>query len=131
MLPDLTPAVARAFDAAPRQALRLCAAEVRPEHLLHGLLAEEEGRATVLLTSAGLDVAAARQRLAGNAAATAHPAETLLLLSPRIHAVLRHAGQLAGAVSADRSLASDQVVVALLCEDEALRQQLEALGLSF
>jgi thiamine-phosphate pyrophosphorylase len=131
MLPDLTPAVARAFDAAQHQAVRLGAAEVQPEHLLHGLLAEEEGRAAVVLASAGLDVAAARQRLAGNAAATAHPPETPLPLSPRIHVVLRHAGQLAGAVSADRSLASDQVVVALLCEDEALRQQLDALGLSF
>src|SRR5437868_5359627 len=117
MLPDLTPAVARALDAAQHQAVRLGAAAVQPEHLLHGLLAEEEGRAAVLLAGAGLDVAAARQRLAGRAAlAAAHPAEVPLPLSPQTHAVLRHARQLAGALSADRTLASDQVVVALLGE---------------
>jgi len=131
MLPDLTPAVARALKAAQHQARRLGAAEVQPAHLLHGLLEEEEGRAAVLLTGAGLDLAAVRLRWAAPATAADHPAEAPLPLSPELQEIFRHARQLAGEGSADRTLSSDQVVVALLAGDEALRRELEGLGLSF
>src|SRR6516162_3383255 len=55
MLPDLTPAVARALESAQVRARLLGAAEVLPLHLLHGLLEEEEGRAASLARAAGLN----------------------------------------------------------------------------
>src|SRR5947209_9064456 len=55
MRPDLTPAVERALDYARRLAKASGDAEVRPAHWLHGLLAEEEGRAAALAVQAGLD----------------------------------------------------------------------------
>src|SRR5262245_44601531 len=52
MLPPLTPAVSRALDAGRRYAL---AGEVEPIHVLHGLLDEEDGRASALAVEAGVD----------------------------------------------------------------------------
>src|SRR5262245_46874690 len=60
MLPDMTPAVARDVHAARREAARQECHSTQPLHLLLGLLEEEEGRASELLTRAGLDPAAVR-----------------------------------------------------------------------
>ena len=69
MLPELSPAVERALEAARVLARQLGAPDVRPPHLLHGLLAEEEGRAATLLRDAGATRArssAAREPLRGD-----------------------------------------------------------------
>src|SRR5207248_10486688 len=52
---DTTPAVDRALEAARRWASHDRSATVQPAHVLQGLLQEEEGRAWLLLTQAGVD----------------------------------------------------------------------------
>jgi thiamine-phosphate pyrophosphorylase len=130
MLPKLTPAVARALEAAQEYAHRLGAAQVEPSHLLYGLLGEVEGRASRLLTEAGLDVSAYRAALlaALPADATA-PGATPLPLSPATERLLARARQLASEYAGDRTVASEQVLLAVLREEAALRRELEARGL--
>src|SRR5581483_6292036 len=53
MAAEQTPAVARALAAARRVAAAAGAGAVTPRHLLHGLLAEPEGRAAVWLAEFG------------------------------------------------------------------------------
>src|SRR5260370_24412065 len=55
MTADLTPAVARALEAAQHLARRRGGDAVEPPDVLHALLLEEEGRAAALLVAAGLD----------------------------------------------------------------------------
>src|SRR5262245_61386161 len=62
---ELTPAVLRALEVARQRAHRLGAAEVAPIHLLHGLLAEEEGRSSLLLSRHGLPAGPQRDGLVG------------------------------------------------------------------
>src|SRR5207244_7364994 len=57
MLPNLTPAVARALQTAQDWARRLRATEVQPLHFLFGLLDEEEGKAALLLERFGVSAA--------------------------------------------------------------------------
>jgi thiamine-phosphate pyrophosphorylase len=120
------------LQAAQDRARHLGAAAVRPEDLLHGVLLEEEGRPSFLLGSAGLDPDTARRALAGRPAdGPAQPAETPLPLSPATRQVLDRARDLAGEVSADRTVASEQVLLAVLSLDESMRRALEAFGLDF
>ena len=55
MFPEVTPAVARAVESAARFARAAGAADIEPLHVFHGLLVEEEGRAFLAATGAGLD----------------------------------------------------------------------------
>jgi thiamine-phosphate pyrophosphorylase len=131
MLPELTPAVARALQCAQRDARRHGSPDVRPEHLLHGLLEEEEGRASVLLAHAGLDPAIARRVLAERPPlGPPRPGETPLPLALQTQAVFDRAQRLTRQMSADPTVGSDQVLRALLHMEEALRGQLGSLGLS-
>src|SRR4051794_27841497 len=52
---EMTPAVARAVEAARRHAMARGAAEAAPIHLLLALLEEEEGGAFALAAAAGLE----------------------------------------------------------------------------
>jgi thiamine-phosphate pyrophosphorylase len=130
---ELTPAVARAFQAAQIWARRQGAPLVQPEHLLHGLLQEEEGRAATLLAAAGLDAATARAALAetDRALNTPHAAEAPLPHSPESQSVLATARELAADLSPDSTVPSEAVLLALLREDTGLRRRLEGLGLDF
>jgi thiamine-phosphate pyrophosphorylase len=132
MLPDMTPAVARALEAAQRWASGLGAHDVQPAHLLCGLLEEEEGRAALLLASAGLDLAAVRRSFSpdGKEASSPSGTTTPLPLGPRSEAVLAQAHCLASELTA-RTVGSESLLLALLRTDESLRQLLEALGLAF
>ncbi|HEY7327283.1 MAG TPA: Clp protease N-terminal domain-containing protein, partial [Gemmataceae bacterium] len=69
MLPELTPAVARVLEQAQMNAQRLGMSEILSIYLLHALLAEEEGRACLLATAAGLDATAFQ----ASRAVPAHP----------------------------------------------------------
>jgi thiamine-phosphate pyrophosphorylase len=130
MLPDLTPAVTRALQAARLWAVRLGAASVLPEHLLYGLLDEDEGRAAVLLREAGLDVAGLRRDLTDRPALATHGvAEPSLPPAAETDRVLNRAADIAREDSAERTAASEHVVLALL-EQAALRRELEGRGLS-
>jgi thiamine-phosphate pyrophosphorylase len=128
MLPDMTPAVERALEAAQRWARRLGAADVQPLHLLQGLLDEEEGRAAALLRHAGLDPVMARDALGFGALAgpTQGPASPLPL-HPSTHGTFRAARRLAEQLC-ESAIASEALLLALLRRDEAARQVLEGLG---
>src|SRR5262245_47273147 len=127
---DWTPAVTRALQAAEARARGLGAPAVRPEDLLHGLLAEEEGRAASLPAQAGADVAGARRALEGRpAAGPPQPAGTPLPLGPAAQAALVDARGLAPAL--DRTVPSEAVLLALLRRERELRALLESCGLGF
>jgi thiamine-phosphate pyrophosphorylase len=130
---ELTPAVARAFQAAQVWARRQGALVVQPEHLLHGLLEEEEGRAATLLAAAGLDAATARAALSATdrALASPHAAEAPLPHSPECQSVLATARELGADLSPDSTIPSEAVLLALLREDTELRRRLGELGLDF
>jgi thiamine-phosphate pyrophosphorylase len=125
-----------ALDLALRRGLHLARQEgltaLEPVHLLRGLLAEEEGHCVALLRQAGFDW--------GRWSRTADHAESL---SPekaqegeiRVAAAVRHilnlARELPSGVTEEGSLASDQVLFALLSEKETLRRELENCGLDY
>ncbi len=127
MLPDLTPAVTRALEAAQRHARARGGDRVQPLDLLHGLLEEEEGRAAILAIGAGLDHAAYRLQ-AGTPPAPPSGSPDLEL-HPDTHAALRHAGQLARDLSGEHTVASEALLLALLRTGDELRQTLEPHGL--
>jgi thiamine-phosphate pyrophosphorylase len=125
---EWTPAVTRAFQAAQQEARCRGAADVGPEHLLHGLLAEEEGRAAILLADGGTDLARLRQALADRpAAGPPSPAEAALPFGPGTRSALDAARELAH----DRDVGSDAVLLALLRADAGLRDLLASCGLAF
>lgn len=118
MLPDCTPAVERALEAATR-----CAAgEVQPVDLLARLL-DEEGRATALLQRTGVDVEAFRRHLPSSPASRS---ETRVPLSD----LTRQALVRARARATEAAVDGEQLLVALLATDARLRQSLAAVGVS-
>jgi thiamine-phosphate pyrophosphorylase len=125
---DMTPAVARALQAALARARAGDAASLEPLHLLHGLLDEEEGRAFVLAAAAGLDADAYR-RARGAAPPAGAAAGAPLPLHPLTRAALSQARWLTREVFGETAVASDALLVALLRSDETLRRGLEAWGL--
>ncbi len=128
-----TPALAIAL----RRALRFAQADgltaLEPSHLLRGLLAEDEGHCAALLRQAGFELASWAAKFSANAEATA-PAD-LDEGEWRVTAAVRHIFNLAreeiSAIGEEGSLASDQVLLALLAESEDLRRQLEGHGLNY
>jgi thiamine-phosphate pyrophosphorylase len=132
MIPETTPAVSRALAAAQEHARRSGASDVRPVHLLLGLLSDEEGRAAVLLSGAGANPAAVRaDLLASLPVGPAQPLETPLPLQPAVQESLQRARAQALALSAEHAVSSDHLLGALLEIDIPLRQSLEVLGLSW
>ncbi len=130
LLPNLTPAVVRALEAAQCWAGRLGAPEVLPEHLLHGLLEEPEGRAAQLLTRAGVDLSVFRREIENRAADDYPNNGTPLPLAPTSAKVFDRARDLAASASAERTVASEHLLWAILQEDPPLRHRLEAAGLA-
>lgn len=128
MLPELTLAVARAVEASQLRAQWRGAAAVQPYDLLYGLLQEEEGRAAVLLVSAGADLAAIRASLKGPS--TALTRETLLPVDGPCQEIFARAVELAVEWTAEHTIGSDALLVALLRQNEETRRQLESHGLN-
>lgn len=128
MLPDLTPAVARALQAAQHLALLQGAADVSAADLLAGLLEEEEGRAADLLSRARLDLAAYR-RASARPAGSPRPTETPLPLSPEARRVFDTARELAADLAAERTVHSEHLLLALVRTAQALTRTLETFGL--
>jgi thiamine-phosphate pyrophosphorylase len=128
MLPELTPAVARAVELAQRLALGLGTGEVLPLYLLHALLAEEEGRAAALSVAAGLDAAAFRASLAVSESAPPSLPSSVRL-HPRAQSALFAARDLARELTGESTVASEVLLLALLRADEALSLQLASFGL--
>jgi thiamine-phosphate pyrophosphorylase len=127
MLPELTPAVERALGHARRLARSAGAEEVRPADWLHGLLAEEEGRAAAAAVRAGLDWQA---YVSGRPPDPSGDNPGPLPLQRAARAALREAGEWARMqLTEDASVAGDLLLLALLRTDDALRGRLQALGL--
>jgi thiamine-phosphate pyrophosphorylase len=129
MLPELTPAAARALEGAQRWARCGGGNEVQPPHVLAALLQEEEGRAAVLLGRAGFGLTVFRQTLAESLAAEpADLVEAALPLSALTRQALEHARSLAAEQSADRIVSSEYLLLALFQTDQQLARTLESLG---
>lgn len=130
-LPSLTPAVARALEAAQRWACRQGAAQVAPEQLLLGLLDEEAGRAATMLLRAGLDVPAFRHGANQTSGAPSPRDEDQAIpLAAASEQVFAEARDLAAQTSAERTVASEHLLDALLRQEAGLRDRLERLGLN-
>jgi thiamine-phosphate pyrophosphorylase len=125
---EYTPAVVRALESARARAVH--AEEVLPLHLLSALCEDDEGRVAVLLTAAGLDLAAARAALPAPGTDGPSPDEVLPLAADT-RRVLRAAREPAALLSADQSLPTDAVLIALLRQEDDLRRLLETHGLRF
>src|SRR4051812_35627144 len=96
MLPDFTPAVGRALEAAQHFARRAGSGAVQPGHLLQGFLKEGGGRPALLLPRTGLDTAAAHRLFAGRDAAPApNSSDPPLPLDPATQDILLQARRLA------------------------------------
>lgn len=131
MLPELTPAVARTLDTAQRYASVQGVSEVMPVHLLHALLAEEEGRACSLAVAAGLDAAAFQRAgsVSDGGESVAYASGSALPLHPRSRSALLAAHDLARELSGDSTVSSDALLLALIRSEEALAVELASFGL--
>src|SRR5262245_25852953 len=127
MLPEMTPAVSRAVQASQQRAHSRGASEVGPPDLLHGLLDEEDGRAARLLAGAGADVAAVRASLVIEPIVP-QPETSAIPLSSLCQTILLRAAELAVDSTAEHTVASDALLVALVRADESLRRFLEEHG---
>ena len=131
MLSDLTPAVARALESAQLYAQDEAAIELQPQHLLHALLEEEEGRAAEFARRAGLDWNAYRLPLAHQSSTNLNAAPAPRPLHERTRNALQHARRLAREQLSDPTVSSEVLVYSLLETEEKLRRLLEMLGLRF
>jgi thiamine-phosphate pyrophosphorylase len=126
MLPEVTPAVARAFAAAAGYARAAGTVVLDTSFVFHGLLAEDEGRAFLAATAAGLDATSyTRTR---PASADVSPGESIPLDSS-IRAALTLARALTREHTGEDAVAGDVLLVAILQSDEELRTAVESLGL--
>jgi thiamine-phosphate pyrophosphorylase len=126
MLPELTPAVVRAVEAARRYALSHGSAEVEPVHLLHGLLEEEEGRAAALVIAAGLDNSAYRASLPPLKDASGEL--SAVPLHKQTEAALFAARRLARDLAGESTVASESLLLALFQTDTRLSEAMEPFG---
>jgi thiamine-phosphate pyrophosphorylase len=127
MLPEMTPAVERALDAARRHARAEGAAEVTALHLVHGLLAEPEGRAWEVTRAAGLDEKAYRESLPslpGGEEAEGLP------LHPAVEQGVWDGRVIAREYMGDATVSGEAVLLALVRRDEGVREGLERFGLT-
>src|SRR5262245_39846572 len=119
MLPSLTPAVSRALDAGRRYVL---AGEVEPIHVLHGLLDEEDGRASALALEAGLD----RERYLAMRGDARENGESPFSRSTQ--ALLFRARELAYDVTGEGVITSEAVLLALLRDEPGVSAALTSCG---
>ncbi|HLJ96786.1 MAG TPA: thiamine phosphate synthase [Gemmataceae bacterium] len=130
ILPDLTPAVARALDAAQQWARRFGATEVQPCHLLLGLLNEEEGKAALLLARFGAAASVIQAAFAGQNRAEPDRSAPVPV-DPQTQEIMQDARARANDLAGDATIASDHVLLALLQREEALREKLVSVGLDY
>lgn len=120
MIPETTPALARALRLMHQFAALAQAPAVEPLHLLQALLAEEEGLAWACLERCGASPEGLRRLASPVASAPASPValapgnETHLPLADSLEQVLTDARQLAREMTADHIVSSEHVLLALL-----------------
>jgi thiamine-phosphate pyrophosphorylase len=123
---EMTPAVTRAVDAARRHAKARGAAEVAPAHLLLALLEEEDGGASALASSAGLE----RWRYESWLGT---PSDKLpaadLPLSGTVGRLLRAARAVAMELGGDSTVSGEALLVVIVREDDSSRREMSDRGL--
>jgi thiamine-phosphate pyrophosphorylase len=126
MLDDFTPGAERALAAASVWAQRLSSPAVLPLHLLLGLLDEPEGSAAMLLGRAGLDIERFRQPFVKS-----QPIDELasVPMSSAADMVIGAARSLAREHSAERSISTELLALAVIQSEEELVAELESFGL--
>lgn len=129
MLPEMTPAVSRAIQWARFRAVSSAVGKVRPEDLLYGLVEEEDGIAAVILKRAGTNFEAVADYLAIPVALGER--ELPLPLDQSCLVIFDQATELAVQWTAEHTVSSDALLVALLRHDTELRQQLVSCGLQW
>ncbi len=129
MLGPMTPAAERALATAARWAAGLGETSLRPFHLLLALLDEEEGRAAELLRRAGMAPAAARALLTPHLSFGALPPFRAVSNSRETESALLRAREVAVEVSADRTVATEHLLLAVLQAESDLARTLVAGGL--
>jgi thiamine-phosphate pyrophosphorylase len=128
MLPEMTPAVARALQSAHVYAVAEGKAEREPLHALHGLLEEEEGRAAVLAARAGWQGA---QYLAARGVAPVESGAAVaysLPLHPRTQTVLQHARDIQRERFGETTVTGEALLLALVRDVAEARALLEKFG---
>ncbi|MFO0964192.1 MAG: thiamine phosphate synthase [Gemmataceae bacterium] len=127
MLIENSPGLDKALRWARRFAAGQGAETVQPVHLLDGLLVEEEGMPWRMLQEAGIAVDTLRPAYEeeGQDEEIAYP------ISARVRHVLKRAQTFARWHSAEGTLTTDLVLLALLDLEEGLRDRLASLGLDW
>ncbi len=125
MLPEMTPAVARALQSAHVYAAAEGKPELAPVHVLQGLLEEDEGRAAVLAVGAGFDTVG--YRLAGLPAGQgrAVPEAATLVIAPAARTVLYHARAIERDLTGETTVTGETLLLALVRHAEDARTLLE------
>jgi thiamine-phosphate pyrophosphorylase len=123
---ELSPATARALEAAARWARHELAEAVQPAHLLLGLTDEDEGRVVSLLRDAGLALERFRPDATPPAAMTGD-----VPLDVGSREVLAHARRWSATVSVDRTITTEHLLFALLANVATVRGRLQSLGLDW
>lgn len=126
---EMTNAVSLALQRATRRAAAGSRQTVQPLDLFLSLIEEVEGRAAELVVRAGLNREQTLTRHAGLAGNEKDESQIGLSLDPAIDRALALARQIAGEFSADRTVASEHLLLALLRSVPELRQEMENLGL--
>jgi thiamine-phosphate pyrophosphorylase len=131
MLPEMTPAAARALQSAHVYAAAAGKAEREPVHLLRGLLEEEEGRAALLVVRAGLEPAF--RSLGDFGSPSARPAavgedEVSLPLHESTRTVLLEARAIQRDLSGEAMVSSEALLLALVRHSTEALALLEGFG---
>jgi ATP-dependent Clp protease ATP-binding subunit ClpA len=127
--PALAIALRRGLLFAEREGLSALA----PVHLLRGLLAEEEGHCVALLRQAGFDLESWRRNVGSgdDAVSSDELPDGELRVAASVRHILNLGREQMSAIAEEGSLASDQVLLALLEDVEELRRQLQDCGLDY
>jgi thiamine-phosphate pyrophosphorylase len=130
MKAEPTPALLTALRRAQEIAARAGDDAASPAHLLHGLIAEDEGKPTALLLDAGADPAKLRAAWPPYDEDTETPSEAdAIPWLQECRDLMNLAREVSSVHTDEGSLSTDRVLLALLQNDDDLRAQLETYGL--
>src|SRR5579862_2330947 len=131
MLPEMTPAVARALQSAQFYAAAEQKTHLMPLHVLRALLEEEEGRAVELVLRAGLDWSIYQAARLSVSKPESSEVKQALPLHDATRTALYQAREVARELSGETTVSSEVLLFALLREIEETRTFLEAFGFRF
>ena len=123
---EYTPGLTRALSRAAAWASSARQSEILADHLMSALVEDEEGQPSTLLVRAGLE----RRHFVSTSSQPPDVADKLPLAGS-VREILREAQRLAMERMEESTLASDQVLLAILKRNQDLRDRLIQLGLNF